>query len=123
IEIEFYKKMLNIFQVGNFYYFIFHPRLSSIDFVSNTIASVLDYTPHEFTADIFLESIHPDDLPYFADFEESVVKFKKSLSRERIMKYKSQYNYRLRKKDGQYVSILQQSVTIQCDEDGTIMRN
>src|SRR3546814_13302469 len=38
------------------------------------------------------------------------------------MKYKSRYDYRLRKKDGSYIRILQQIVTIQTDEDGAVLR-
>src|SRR3546814_2386036 len=38
------------------------------------------------------------------------------------MKNKSRYDYRLRKKDGSYIRILQQIVTIQTDKDGAVLR-
>src|SRR3546814_15933090 len=38
------------------------------------------------------------------------------------MKYKSRYDYRIRKKDGTYNRIMQQSVTIQSDDEGAVLR-
>lgn len=123
LEIELYKKLLNIFQAGDFYYFIFNPSLRTIDHTSQSVESVLGYKKEEFTIDLILEMIHPDDLPFFVDFETAVVDFKKQLPVEKIMKYKSRYNYRIRKKNGDYLHILQQSVTVQIDEDGAVIHN
>src|SRR3546814_10687950 len=66
--------------------------------------------------------MHPDDFPYFVNFEGEVVDFKRKLHPDKITKYKSQYNYRIRTKSGNYVRILQQSVTIQYDEDGAVLQ-
>src|SRR3546814_14322721 len=38
------------------------------------------------------------------------------------MKYKSRYDYRIRKKDGTYIRIMQQIVTIQSDDEGAVLR-
>mgnify|MGYP000906745423 FL=1 len=123
LEIELYKKLLNIFQPGEYYFFVFNPSFRSVDFTSSSVETLLGYKPDEFSTDLLLDSIHPDDLPYFVDFESTVVDFKKQLPVDKLMKYKSRYNYRLRKKDGTYISILQQSVTIQIDEDGSVLYN
>ena len=123
IELDFYKKMLNIFQVGDSYYFIFNPPLGHLEHASNSITSVLGYSPEEFTSETLLDAIHPDDLPFFADFESTIVDFKKKLPLQKLMKYKSQYDYRIRKKNGDYLRILQQSITIQSDDSGAVLRN
>lgn len=123
LELTVYKKMLDIFHVGKFYYFIFCPSLGEIEYASDTITDVLGITPDRFGISNLLESIHPDDLPYFVAFEDRVVDFKMNLPPDKLMKYKSRYNYRIRKKDGSYLNILQQAVTIQCDEDGAVLRN
>src|SRR3546814_3390240 len=73
--------------------------------------------------DLMMELMHPDDFPYFVNFEGEVVDFKRKLPPDKITKYKSQYNYRIRTKSGNYVRILQQSVTIQYDEDGAVLQN
>lgn len=123
LELKLYKKLLSFFQVGEYYYFVFIPPEARIGFVSDSIIRVLGYDPDEFTIEKMVESIHPDDLPYFTDFEATVVEFKMSLPPNKIMKYKSRYNYRLRKKSGDYLHILQQSMTVQTDDQGSALRN
>lgn len=123
VELELYKKLLDIVQVGPSYYFIFNPSIQKIEFTSEAVENVLGQTPTMFTLEYFLNNIHPDDLNRMADFETAVVAFKKKLPPEKLMKYKSRYNYRLRTKKDVYLHILQQSVTIQVDEEGKILRN
>src|SRR3546814_13972303 len=97
LEIELYKKMLNIFQVGDFHYFIFNPPTMTIEFCSESLTDNLGYLPEEFTLDILMQNIHPDDLPHFINFEATVTQFWKQLPPEKVMKYKSRYDYRIRK--------------------------
>lgn len=123
LEVELLKKTMDILQVGASYYFVFVPPLGIIDFSSKSISDVLGYSQEEFTVDLFLESIHPDDFPYFMDYELAVVEFKMKLPIEKVMKYKSRYNYRIRHKNGKYLHILQQSVTIQSNDKGAALRN
>jgi len=123
LELEFYKKIFNIFQVGKSYFFVFSPPLNKIERVSASIQEVTGYDPQTFTIEQMLSAIHPDDLPTFVDFENAVVDFKMKLPLDKLMKYKSQYNYRIRTKAGNYIKILQQSLTIQCDDDGAVWRN
>lgn len=122
-EIELYKKMLQIFLVGDFYYFIFSPPKNIIEHVGPTISNVLGYPPEEFSIELMMSNIHPDDLPTFVNFEAAVVDFKKKLTPVQLLKYKSRYNYRIRKKDGSYIHILQQSITVQTDQEGAVLRN
>lgn len=122
-EIEFYKKMLNIFQIGPSFFMIFNPPASKIEYASPEISSVLGYKPEEYDTQTFLRIIHPEDLPYFADFEDTVVNFKMNLPTEKLMKYKSRYDFRMKRADGEYVRMMQQSVTIQIDDDGAVLRN
>ena len=122
LEVELYKKMLNIFQVGDFYYMVFNPPEGIIEYTSSSITPILGYEPSEFRLEMLMEIIHPDDLPYFLDFETTVTRFWKQLPPEKVMKYKSRYDYRLRKKNGEYMRILQQIVTIQSDEHGAVLR-
>lgn len=122
-ETQFYKKMLEIFHTGDFYFFIFIPTHYKVDYVSPKIKLILGYDPNEFDTEQFVDSIHPEDMPNFVEFEQEVVRFKNGLPLEKLTKYKSRYNYRIRKKDGTYLPILQQSVTIQHGDDGSIIRN
>lgn len=122
-EISIQKKLMELMQVGDFYYFIFAPSMNKIEFVSPEMTSILGYQPSEFTIEKILSIIHPDDLPYFIDFENTVIDFKMKLPPDKVMKYKTRYNYRIKKNNGEYIHILQQSTTIQTDEEGAILRN
>lgn len=122
-EISFYKKWLDLVQVGEIYYFTFVPALARIDWVSDSICQILGYKPEEFNIDFLLDHLHPDDVLTFARFEEYVVQFKKTLSPEKLLKYKTRYQLRIRHANGTYIPILHQSITIQLDENGNILRN
>ena len=122
LEVELYKKLLNIFQVGDYYYFIFNPPQMVIEFASASVTDVLGYQPEELTLEGLFNIIHPDDLPHFLSFEATVTEFWKQLPPEKVMKYKSRYDYRIRKKNNDYLRILQQIVTIQSDQDGAVLR-
>lgn len=122
LEVELYKKLLNIFQVGEYYYMVFNPPEMKIEYASESITAIIGYTPEEFKLNLLMDIIHPEDLPYFIDFEATVTKFWSQLPPEKVMKYKSRYDYRIRRKDGSYVRILQQIVTIQTDDEGAVLR-
>src|SRR5690554_4488952 len=137
LEIELYRRMFSIFQVGNSFFMIFNPIDSNIEYVSPNLEKVLGYSPDEFKLNLkvlgyspdefklnfWLNCIHPDDFPYFSDIEDTVVDFKLSLPPDKLMKYKSRYDYRLKKSDGKYIRLMQQSVTVQSTPEGGIIRN
>lgn len=123
VESELYKRLFDIVQAGDYYYMIFNPPEASIEYVSESVERVLGYKREEITLEKNLSIIHPDDLPYFMDFEATVTKFFSGLPPEKILRYKSRYDYRIRKADGSYVRILQQIVAIQSDDEGALLRS
>jgi DNA-binding CsgD family transcriptional regulator/PAS domain-containing protein len=122
LEIEIYKKMLNFFQVGDFCYFIFSPPEMRMEYTNSSIISLLGYAPEEFILEKFLEVIHPDDLNRYLNFEATITEFWKSLPPEKVLKYKTRYDFRIRCKDGEYKRLLQQVMVIQSDEEGAVLR-
>ncbi|MBC3538479.1 LuxR C-terminal-related transcriptional regulator [Rufibacter sediminis] len=121
-ELEVHKKLLNIFQVGDYYYYIFNCLEAQIEYVHENVTSVLGYRPEDFTVANVLARMHPEDLPWFLNFENAVTEFFTQLPPDKILKYKVRYDYRLRKADGEYLRILQQVVTIQADGAGGVLR-
>lgn len=115
LEFEIQKALLNIFQVGDYYSFIFNLKRSEFDFVSPQIENILGYPAGTFTLELLLHSIHPDDAHWVLSFEHKIVNFFSALSPTQILKYKTRYDYRVRKKNGDYIRILHQVVTIQFD--------
>lgn len=121
-ELDIQKKLLQFFQVGDQYYFVFNVSMFDLEMVSEEIKKVLGYDPAEFTLKFFLDKVHPQDRPYFLNFENKVAEFLMDLPPEKLMKYKVRHDYRIQKKNGEYVRILQQSVVIEHDDAGRINR-
>ena len=121
-EAGLHKKFLNIFQVGNYYHYIFNCITGTIEYADENVYKVLGYSPDEFTVPLILEKINPDDMPYFLNFENEVALFFKKLPTDKIMKYKVRYDYRIKTAQGTYIRILQQVVTIQSDTNGAVLR-
>ena len=122
-EIEINKKLLDIFHLGNYYYYIFHCAGVEIEFASESVKNILGISDTtDFSVDYALSIIHPDDLPYFYDFETKITQFFSDLPPDKILKYKTSYDFRVRRKDGTYIRVLQQNVTIQTNEEGAIIR-
>lgn len=115
-QIEVYKRLLNIFHAGDYYFYVFNMHDTQFDIMSKSVENVLGYNSNELTTELFMDIIHPDDKPYFLNFEYKIVEFFKELSFEKVQFYKVQYDLRLRKKDGNYARILHQSIQIDYDE-------
>ena len=121
-SLEIHKKLLNFFQVGDYYYYIFNVKQSVFELISNEITSVLGYHPNEVDVPFFLSNIHPEDQPWFLNFENKVKEFFSTLSFQQIPNYKVRYDYRIKTKTGDYIRILQQVVTIQFDKNKGLQR-
>ena len=122
VEIELYKKMLNLFQVGEYCYFIFSPPEMRTESTNDSITKLLGYLPEEFTMEKFLEIIHPDDIHTYLNFEATITEFWQNLPLEKVFKYKTRYDFRIRCKDGTIKRLLQQVAVIQSDDNGAVLR-
>lgn len=121
-ELEVHKKLLEFFQVGDYYYYVFNVSRSAFDFVSDDIQRVLGYNSASIDVPFLLSNIHPEDQPYFLNFENEVTTFFGTLTENQVPNYKVRYDYRIKKKDGEYLRILQQVVTIQYEKNAGIIR-
>ncbi len=122
IPLKVHKQLVNLFHVGPYYYYVFNVKTSSIEFMSEEIYHVLGYEPEAVDVPFLLSKIHPEDQPYFLNFENTVIDFFATLQPGQIMNYKVSYDYRIQKQDGEYIRILQQVVTIQLDEDKHVIK-
>lgn len=122
IELEDKNKLLSIFQVGDSYYFIFNIKDLTLDFISNEVIAVLGYKPEELDLFTLVSLIHPSDHPWFLNFENKANKFFSKLSLEQYSNYKVRYDYRIRKKNGDYIRILQQIIVIDYSAECGILK-
>lgn len=82
----------------------------------------MGYKPEEVDVPFFLSKIHPDDQPWFLNFGNKVTDFFSTLQPTQILNYKVSYDYRMKKKDGNYIRILQQVFTIILHEDRRVLK-
>jgi DNA-binding CsgD family transcriptional regulator len=119
-ENEIQSKLLTIFHPGDFYHYIFNIKTICFEFLSPNVVKLLGYELKELDVSFFINLIHPEDQPYFLNFENKVVEFFANLSAIQIANYKISYDYRLMKKDGTYIRILHQAITVKFDTNDKI---
>ncbi|WP_298224185.1 LuxR C-terminal-related transcriptional regulator [Flavobacterium sp.] len=122
-DLDVHKKLLNVFHVGEFYYIILDVYDGEFIYVSPTAEEVIGIKPGDLTIGVLLEKIHPEDLPYFMNFEQAMSDFFKTLPAEKVTRYKSRYDYRIQKSNGDYIRILQQVIVLEHDQDGSLLKS
>lgn len=122
-QLEIQSKLLSVFQVGKYYYYIFNIKNSEFDFISNEIVDVLGYKSEEFDLAKYLEILHPEDHSLVLNTESEIIKFLNSIELSNIYNYKVQYDYRLKNIQGEYIRILHQSIIIQADDNRNLFRS
>lgn len=122
LELHLYKKLLMYFQLGESCYFIFNFQYIKFDYVSEEITNLLGYPSEKITPHFLLENIHPDDRAWFLACQDHATHFSTGLPLEKKMIYKIQYDFRMKKQDGKYVRLMLQTVVVQIDDDGHIVR-
>lgn len=121
-NLEYIKKIVDIFSIGEYYYLIFNLATSTIEYVQDNVTKVLGCSTEEFTTEYSIKNIHPDDVPFFLNIENTAMHFFSQYPPEKLMKYKIRYDYRLKHKNGNYIRILQQIYTIQTSQEGGALR-
>jgi DNA-binding CsgD family transcriptional regulator len=121
-SLKIHKRLLSFFQVGDYYYYIFNVKQSVFELMSQEVTNLLGYLPEEIDVPFFLSKIHPEDQHWFLNFENKVIEFFATLKPEQIPNYKVRYDYRVQKKNGDYIRILQQVITIDFDEKKDLLR-
>lgn len=111
-----FKRLQQLIQAGESYYFVFNVKLSSFEFISPEIKTVLGYDADSMDITLFLSLIHPDDQPYFLNFEHAVQDFLQGLPGDTALRYKLRYDFRIRNARQQYIRLLHQMVILQLDE-------
>jgi DNA-binding CsgD family transcriptional regulator len=117
-----YNKLLSVFNVGDYYYYLLDLPRGIFESVSPEMHKLLGYSITDFTIPFMINKIHPEDISWFLDFESTAVNFLQSLPVNKILKYKIRYDYRLQKADGNYIRILQQVVTLLHSDVGEIIK-
>ncbi|WP_336513922.1 PAS domain-containing protein [Pollutibacter soli] len=119
-DVNIYKRLLDFFMAGDYYYYVTNLRDMKFDLVSNEISEVLGYPRDQINVPMILSKIHPEDQSWFLNFESKVADFYSGLTMDRIPNYKVRYDYRIQKADGSYIRILQQVISVQFEDNRVI---
>ena len=122
-ELEVHKKMLARFHVGAYYFYIFNLSTVKAEYISEEAPSVLGYPLEEFSPQMLISKLHPEDVDRFISYEKSCGEFFEKLPPLERLKYKASYDFRVRCANGKYKWILQQTSIIQLDESGGPVRS
>ena len=122
IDLDIHKKLLSILQPGDYYYWILNSKTGSMEYVSPEAEKVLGYPMHLLDLNFFFNLFHPDDRPYFLNFEMAIADFLNGLPNEKRTKYKIQYDFRFKKANGDYARILNQMIVLQYEEKESMIR-
>lgn len=109
--------------VGNYYYCIFNMEIKEIEFMHPNFEKILGYNPEILKKNLLTHKIHPQDTAYFFNFAIETVEFFSNLQVDKVLKYKSSFDFRFQISNGDYIRILQQGCAIQIDKKGKIVKS
>lgn len=91
-------------------------------FVSQNCFSITGYTSDEYMRmgrTFFLSQVHPDDMKILSSKTfEKFITYTKELDKEDIKKSRFSVNYRLKRKDGEYIKVIQQYLILEVNSEG-----
>ena len=104
------------------YYFIFDCSLNVISFMNAAFETITGYDPNTFTVEDLIETMHPDDQPYFFECEDNDLQFKNKLRFNEHFNYLYSYTYRFRIKAGYYITIKQTCQALEVNNKGDLTK-
>lgn len=118
-ELDLHKRMLGLFGVGDFYYYVFNVKELRFDFISEEFQGITGWSPESFGLEQFLDAIHPEDQPFYVNSQQAIAsQLVQKVSSEELYYYKVSLDFRFRCANGQYKRMLQQTVSLRQDESG-----
>jgi DNA-binding CsgD family transcriptional regulator len=118
-NISFDELTNSIISTGPFSFFIIDFYDMSISHISDSLYEMHGLNPGDITINDMLGTIHPDDIAFVIKAEDFLTTFFiNKVGREKLMRYKISYNYRVRLKNGSYVLFNHQALMLTLDENG-----
>src|SRR5699024_1748979 len=103
-----------------FYVYIIDFPSRKFDFVSHHVSNILGLPPEEYMLETLLERVHPHDIDFVSNCEKLVAEFIVSLKRNQFTRYKINYCFRLKVKDGSYRLFLHQALALNTHKSGAL---
>jgi DNA-binding CsgD family transcriptional regulator len=113
--------LIRRFDFGPSFYFVYNYPQSRYVFVEKRIEHILQYQPSELTSatdDFFFSHMHPEDVSPYQLAMQRCHKYMAELPEYERHYYTTSLDYRLQRKDGAYIHLLQQMVCMEYDHKG-----
>ncbi len=118
-ELDLHKRVLGLFGVGDFYYYVFNVKKLHFEYISEQFEPITGWQIPDFDLQHFLDCIHPDDQSFYVNSQQAVSKqLVSQVSPEELYYYKVSLDFRFRCADGSYKRMLQQTVSLRQDDAG-----
>ena len=86
-KLKIQKRLLDIFQLGDYYYYIFNPASVQFEFVSENVKSTFKLEDHaDFKVQYIFDNLHPNDIARFKAYEQKVTDFFDNLQLDKTLK-------------------------------------
>lgn len=118
-ELDLHKRLLGLFGVGDFYYYVFNVKKLGFEFISDQFQPITGWNAATFDLQKFLACIHPDDQAFYVNSQQAISKqLVSQVSAEELYYYKVSLDFRFQCADGSYKRMLQQTVSLRQDDAG-----
>lgn len=118
-ELDLHKRMLGLFAVGEFYYYVFNVKKLVFEYISDPFEAITGWDKCTFDLKQFLDCIHPDDQGFYVDSQQAIAQqLVSQVSPEELYYYKVSFDFRFRCADGTFKRMLQQTVSLRQDKAG-----
>lgn len=118
-EITFDDLTNSIVSTGPFYYYVIDFSNMSVTNVNPSIADILGFDPTTVALADIMDAIHPDDMSFVLRAERFCAEYYfNNISVDKLMKYKTSFNFRMRLKDGTYALFNHQAIMLVLGKDG-----
>lgn len=107
-----FKDLVQLLQPGKHFMFILNEIQSKIEWISPSFSNIVDYTESELHNLFDKHNVHPDDFEAILEIERKIQRFISETPPDELHDFKIMYDFRFRKKDGNYIRLLMQQIHI-----------
>jgi DNA-binding CsgD family transcriptional regulator len=104
---------------NQFYYVLFVPESRLVQ-ITNGVEKVLGYPVNEVTFNLLYEIIHPEDRPMVIKATRIAVEYSQQNKSTKPFEYVFGIDYRVKRKDGEYIRVLRQTGVYENDNHGNM---
>lgn len=117
-----FDHLLQLFHVGDFYYYIFNLQTSTIEYVHPNVEYITGIPAKDYTPEKFISVLHPEDYTNYLNSEATAIEFALNFDAEKLIKYKIRNDFRIIKPSGEIIRILYHIHPLQISKANGIIR-